>query len=291
MRLGIRSGIAFTLGLACGGTVDGMAAPETGAATTSSSTTGSTESGTPSPTTAADFIAQPDGGPVTSCTLYADSCPAGEKCMPYASDGGNRQDATRCVPLAPSPGTVGDPCTVSEFPASGHDDCERGAFCVLYDTTELLGTCAAFCIEDEDRLTTCADPEARCVGGPDVLPQLCSSDCDPFGNDCPGDQACYRIGKHFVCLADVSPGTGQTGDPCVFTNDCPPVSLCANNDEVANCPTSGCCTPLCDTRDPAAGAACPGYPEHECVRIWPVGTGPSLYEWVGACALPTDGGL
>jgi hypothetical protein len=211
--------------------------------------------------------------------------------MPYASDGGIRQDASRCVPVVDHPGAPGDPCTVQGWSASGLDDCDRGAFCVLYDTADLLGTCTALCIEDENMVVACVDPDARCVGGPEALPQLCVTDCDPFGTDCPGGQACYRIGKHFVCLADLSGDNGHTGDACTFTNDCVPPSLCGGNDEVADCSTPSCCTPLCDTRDPDASAACPGAPVQECVRIWVPGDGPALYEWVGACALPTDGGL
>lgn len=277
--------------MACG-TATSDVGSSTGTTHQGTSSTGAPAStGVADTTAAADFIAKPDGGTIPSCNPYADPCPSGEKCMPYASDGGLRQDRSRCVPVVPEPGTVGDSCTVADFPASGYDDCERGAFCVLYDTAGLRGTCTAFCVEDDVGLPICSNPEARCVGGPDALPQLCTIDCDPFGDDCPGDQACYRIGKHFVCLADLSGSGGQTGDPCVFTNDCAPASLCANDDEVASCPSTGCCTPLCDTRDPEASAACPGYPEHACTRIWPSGSGPSLYEWVGACALPTEGGL
>jgi hypothetical protein len=47
----------------------------------------------------AGFIVDPDGGgPSIECDQWAQDCPPGEKCMPWANDGGSSWNATRCFP-------------------------------------------------------------------------------------------------------------------------------------------------------------------------------------------------
>jgi hypothetical protein len=237
-----------------------------------------------------DFVVPPDGGVLTQCDLYADGCPEGEKCTPYASNGGVDRDATKCISVAESPAQLDDACTVESWIASGLDDCARGLFCAVYDPIALIGRCMAICHADPDETDlVCFDPEARCVGPIDALPRLCATDCDPFGVDCPEGQACYRIGDHFTCLDDVSGDGGDYGDRCLFTNDCSPAMLCADPPEFFECPhLDGCCTPFCDTRLPDASAECPGAPEHECVGLFEPGEASPLYDWVGACVVRSE---
>ena len=49
------------------------------------------------------FILPDDGGTgVFECDLWGQDCPDGEKCMPWASNGGT-WNATRCSPVVDSP--------------------------------------------------------------------------------------------------------------------------------------------------------------------------------------------
>jgi hypothetical protein len=278
----MRSSFALALLLvSCASPSSGGSGGSSSSSTGGTSTNADTSSG-------GSFVITPDGGAPTQCDIYADTCPAGEKCMPYASDGGLAQDATHCVPLAAEPMPLGAACTVQEWIASGKDDCDRGLFCVVYDAEALTGRCLSFCVADPELPDLgCDDPNARCVGTPDTLPRLCATDCDPFGSDCPDAYGCYKVNDHFVCLADHSGSAGQYGDPCLFTNDCDPGMRCVVPDEFFECSsTDGCCSPLCDTRDPEASAMCPGAPNHACVLIFDPGEGPPLFDWVGACELP-----
>jgi hypothetical protein len=281
-----RIGIALVLCSGCGDRsaagIGASGSGDTGPITATSSSSAEESSG-------ADFVTAPDGGSLTQCDLYADACPSAQKCVPYASDGGSKADATRCVVVSDDPGALDAGCTVQSWIASGLDDCARGLFCAVYDAAELSGRCLALCVADpEQDDLTCFDPNARCVGPPDTLPRLCASDCDPFGSDCPAGRSCYRVDDHFVCLDDVSGKGGGYGDSCFFTNECDPAMLCADPPEFFECPYSdGCCTPLCDTRDPDASAMCLGAPEHVCVSLFDAGEGSPLFDWVGACVVPS----
>ncbi len=287
--------VASVLLAACGGAAPMSAGSSESGTPTTTTTTAADESTTREPTSSSSgggFVTMPDAGAFVQCSLYADDCPADQKCMPYASDGGASPDATRCVPLADPAAALAASCTVQEWSASGLDDCDRGLYCVVYDGDALLGRCVAMCMEDAEAPDlVCADLNARCVGSPDVLPRLCSTGCDPFGGDCPGTQECYRIGDHFTCLEDASGPGGEFGDPCLFTNGCDAGMLCADPPEFFECPhADGCCTPFCDTRDPRASAMCAGAPEHLCEPLFDPGEGPPLFDWVGACVVPTKNG-
>lgn len=282
---------------ACSSTSSTDASTATSAGSGSGSSTGasaadSASAGSGSSADSGGFVADPDGGAPVSCNLYRDECPMGRKCSPFASDGGMVPNAARCVDVVASPQQGAQACTMQEWPASGLDDCDRGLTCVVYDAETLDGTCVALCIEDPEQPDlVCADTTARCVGPPDAIPRLCTSSCDPFGADCPGDRGCYRIQDHFTCLDDASGPGGAYGEPCIFTNQCDSGMLCADPPEFFECGNAeGCCTPFCDTRDPDASASCPGAPEHMCVRLFDPGDGPPLYDWVGACVVPTEGG-
>ncbi|MBX7084728.1 MAG: hypothetical protein K1X88_36325 [Nannocystaceae bacterium] len=290
----MRSAAALVvLAIGCGGPPShgGDGPGDSGETTGTSTGTGASDS-TADSSAGPGFVASPDMGATVACDLYADDCAATHKCAPYASDGGLVADATRCVGLVPEPLPAGAACTVQDWPASGLDDCDRGLVCVVYDVQTLAGECVPLCVADPEQPDlVCIDPTATCVGGPDTLPRLCTSSCDPFGDDCPGGRHCYRINDHFTCLDDASGDGGAYGDTCFFTNQCDAGMLCADPPEFFECPsTEGCCTPFCDTRDPQASASCPGAPEHMCIRLFDPGAGPPLFDWVGACVLPTEGG-
>lgn len=253
------------------------------AGTTSATSLSSTIGETGADSSAANLIVEPDVGATVACDIYDDDCPPEQKCMPYASDGSTRPDATHCVPLAEFPGGNTAGCTVQEWTASGIDDCDRGLYCVVYDAETLEGTCTPFCSTDDDGELVCESP-ATCVGNPDILPRLCLTDCNPLMPSCPPQRGCYRVNDHFVCLMDASGPAGGYGESCFFTNDCDPSMFCADPPEFFECASDmGCCTAFCDASDPEASAMCPGAPMHMCVPLFGPGEGPVGLQHVGAC--------
>lgn len=211
------------------------------------------------------------------CNVFEQDCQEGEKCMPWANDGGNAWNATRCVPIAPDAGGLYESCTVEGSGVSGIDTCELGMICWNVDE-RLQGECYGMCGGAENA-PTCEDANATCsVGGDSILP-LCVPNCDPLDIEpCSPGEACYPLDSTFVCAPDASgPKLGGTFEPCEFVNACDPGLFCGSADAVAACEGSGCCTPYCDLSDPL----CPD--PTVCVPFFAEGKVPPGYENVGAC--------
>lgn len=245
----------------------------------------------PDPTTGADettrdtdgcaFLGcEETGGPVAiECDVFEQNCPDGEKCMPWANDGGLSWNATRCVPIDPDPAGLYEPCTVEGSGVSGIDSCDLGMICWDVDE-DLNGTCWGMC-GGSPANPTCEDANSTCtVGGDSILP-LCVPNCDPLVVDsCDEGQGCYWIDPTFVCAADASgPKLGAAFDPCEFINSCDPGLVCAPSDAVGGCDGTGCCTPYCDLQQPV----CPD--PTSCIAFFAEGEAPPGYEDVGLCAL------
>jgi hypothetical protein len=255
-----------------------------------SDTEDTTESGTSGDTTdtGIGFISDPDGGGVSiECSVWEQDCGEGEKCMPWANDGGNAWNATRCSPLSPSPGQPGDPCTVEGSGVSGVDDCDVAAMCWDVDPETNQGTCIAFCTGSEAN-PVCDDPSTACSIANEGTLILCLPRCDPLIQDCPDGQACYGIDQVFVCAPDASGEQGVFGDPCEYINACDAGLACVNAAGVPGCTGSqGCCSSFCDLEDPGAGAACPGASGgQDCVSWFEEGAAPPQYTGVGVCFIP-----
>ena len=131
-------------------------------------------------TTGVGFIEDPDGGGVSfECDLFAQDCPEGEKCMPWANDGGMEWNATRCSPISDMPGGAGETCMAEGNGFSGIDDCGLGEMCWDVDRAN-AGSCISMCTGDE------ANPQCPgdewCFIGYDgsvsvcMPPQLCALD-------------------------------------------------------------------------------------------------------------------
>ena len=251
--------------------------------------TGSAESGDTDPTgpTTVGFIQDPDGGGVSiECDLWTQDCPEGEKCMPWANDGGGAWNAARCSPLDPAPAQPGDECTVEGSGVSGIDNCALSSMCWDVDPETNAGTCIAFCMGSEAN-PICEDPSTNCVIANEGTLILCLPSCDPLLQDCAEGQACYPVGDDFACAPDASGEQGVYGDACEFLNVCDPGMFCAGAEGVPGCVgSSGCCSPLCDFTDPDASAACPGAPDQQCVAWYEEGQAPPGFETVGACLIP-----
>ncbi|HWB79773.1 MAG TPA: ribulose phosphate epimerase [Nannocystaceae bacterium] len=238
--------------------------------------------------TGVGFITPPDGGGVNiECDIWAQDCPEGEKCMPWANDGGNAWNATRCSPLDPAPASVGDECTVEGSGVSGIDNCEVSSMCWNVDPETNIGTCIAFCMGSEAN-PVCENPGASCSILNVGTLILCLPNCDPLLQDCNEGEGCYPTNDIFSCVPDAGGEQGAYGEGCEFLNVCDPGLFCANPAGVPNCQGSiGCCSSFCDTTDPNATMNCPGNSGgQECVPWFEEGQAPPGYENLGACVIP-----
>jgi hypothetical protein len=235
------------------------------------------------------FIMEPDGGgAMMECDVFAQDCAEGEKCMPWANDGGSAWNATKCSPLDPNPAQVGDPCTVEGSGVSGIDNCDSAMMCWDVDPETNMGTCVAFCTGSAAD-PMCEDPTTVCIIANEGVLALCLPGCDPLLQDCVEGQACYPVNEDFACAPDASgPDLGVYGDPCEYINACDPGLFCANPDVVPGCAgAAGCCSEFCDLTDAAGAMQCMGQGGgQDCTPWYAEGQAPPGYENVGACAIP-----
>ena len=210
------------------------------------------------------------------CNTHAQDCPPGEKCMPWANDGGGTWNDTRCVAVDASPAGEGEPCSVEGSSASGIDNCERGTMCFNVDPETNLGTCTALCGCDP----LCDNPQTMCSFQGDGVLNLCIEVCDPLLQACPDGQGCYPVDSVFYCVPDASGPGGGYLDPCMFINACDPGLACINGDALPGCDEAGCCAPFCDTGGPFG--QCPS--GLSCAAWFEPGMAPPGWETVGICA-------
>ncbi|PCC75523.1 hypothetical protein SAMN02745121_00063 [Nannocystis exedens] len=266
------------------------APPTTGPApTTTEPTSGTATTDAPEPTTDAitttPFIPGPDVGSLVECDPWVEDCPQGQKCMPWASDGGNHWNALKCVDIAPNPDGLGEPCSVIGSPVSGEDTCDKHMQCFNVDPDTLQGTCLAMCTGTPDK-PGCEQPDAICSLSGDGVLALCLPQCDPLAPDCrPGDTCIpHPKGSGFVCVIDAGGDEGQLFDACEFTNFCDPGLLCIGPKLASECDPAetGCCLPFCDLTAPPS---CPGQGQ-ECLSWFEQGQAPPGHEDLGVCGLP-----
>jgi hypothetical protein len=279
---------------------EGTTTSETGAATTDAeadaeTSSSSTLDGASLTTTSADddtttTTATPDvavpGG--DDCDVWAQDCPPGTKCMPFAEDGSIVWNATKCTPLDPDPAAVGETCSVDGGPTSGIDDCELGAMCWGIDQTTNTGTCVALCT-GSPAAPTCADEAAHCNVFGGGTANVCLTLCDPLAQDCPAGENCYAVDGSFTCIYDAGGPYGEYRAGCDYVNVCDEGLYCAPAVSVPDCNvgTIGCCTPFCDLADPGATEGCPGAAQGQvCVPWYADGEAPLGLEDVGSCLLP-----
>jgi len=270
--------------------------PSTTGGTTTSTTTSA--SATTADTGAADssgaaetgddnaFIGRLDGSGLTiECDIWIDDCPPGQKCMPWANDGGNSWNATKCTPIAEQPNGVGEPCTVEGSGVSGIDDCAARAMCWDVDPETNEGTCIAFC-NGSEAAPTCGDPCSSCTVWNEGVLILCLPICDPLVQDCSEGMACQAYEDTFVCSPDSGSELGAAGDQCEFYNVCDPGLFCGDAARVPGCLGAiGCCTPFCDAL--GAGDECAVFPETECIPWFDEGEAPPCFSTeIGGCLLP-----
>ena len=226
----------------------------------------------------------PDGGTNYECDTWAQDCPVGEKCMPWANDGGPRWNATRCAPIDPDPGAAGDPCLVEGSALSGIDDCELGTMCWDVDPFTNQGTCVANCSQGDP---SCAiDSGTECFMGYAGVINVCIVDCDPLLQDCVDSATCVPDGNDdFFCVPDASADDGHLGDACVWFDECDPGLFCTDAEAVPDCVTLGCCTEFCDLAAPEPDTQCSNAADGVTCEPWFI-VGDAENEFLGKCVLP-----
>ena len=132
-----------------------------------------------------------DAGVVSyECDVYMNDCGDDEKCAPWANDGGDVWNASRCVPVDQDPVAVGEPCVVEGSGVSGIDDCDTGAFCFHVDPKTNEGVCVETCGGSEDD-PTCI--EGTCIVQFDGALPLCFITCDPKDPSCNDAEICEPV--------------------------------------------------------------------------------------------------
>lgn len=232
------------------------------------------------------FLCRVDGGDILlECDIWLQDCPGGEKCMPWAYDGGSVWNGTRCAPVARNPGQPGDACMVEGSPASGFDDCDIDAMCWNVDPETLQGECIATCTGTADE-PQCQDPSTGCSISNGGVLALCLETCDPVLQTCPEGETCFPSGDNFLCGLG-GDGDGGVGDDCEFITTCDPGLACVAGDRLTLCESGGCCSSYCMLSDPNADAQCAVEGVGQvCVPWYDEGQAPVGMEDVGICALP-----
>lgn len=280
------TGVIDTTSNSAGPSTSSDTPPTTTIGTTSSADTSATATSGVDPDTgldSADFLIEYDVARPIECDLWNDDCPRGEKCMPWANDGGNAWNSTRCSPVDEDPHEVGEPCTVEESPVSGIDDCVANAMCWNVDTETNMGTCVGFCTGSRAQ-PLCPDGSSCSLTGDGVL-ILCIPTCNPLASDCPDGQGCYPyISGEFACFLDESQFEGWPGAACEYINACQPGLFCADGQLVPGCASTGCCAPYCDRSDGMADATCDAaLPGTTCTAWYGIGEAPPGLENLGVC--------
>lgn len=229
------------------------------------------------------FVGTGTGGVGFECSVIVQDCPDGEKCMPYANDGGNSWNDTKCVPIAPDPAGVGEPCHAEGSGVSGFDDCDGTSMCWDVDIDTLEGTCVPFCIGPSEAEAGCANECDFCSISSGPL-ALCFPICDPLAQDCDDGEGCYGYGDTFLCAPDASQQAGPAA--CEYINGCEPGYACVSGEALPACDAPGCCSPFCSTGLPDTCASI--QPGTQCLPWWEEGQMPQegcLPGSIGVCAM------
>ena len=219
------------------------------------------------------------------CSVWDQDCGDGEKCNPYADDGGPIWNAAKCVQIANDPGQPGDPCEVFGGGTSGEDTCDIGAMCWA-NNEDGTGVCIGLCGGTQNN-PLCDDVDDTCTIWNEGFLPLCSPTCHPLAQDCQIDaMGCYpTIDGDFTCLFDSSGDTsGAFADPCQAVNACDEGLLCGGAAIVPECNSASCCTEFCDLMgEQSCSGAADG---QECLPFFEEGETPPDYTDVGFCGIP-----
>ncbi|MGH1347430.1 MAG: hypothetical protein ACRBN8_38075 [Nannocystales bacterium] len=204
------------------------------------------------------FTCPPPPGPGGGfgCNFSDQDCFEGEKCAPWANDGGVVWNALRCVPVADRPHVLGEDCTVEGSFVSGVDSCDVGLVCTVTGTDSLrsnAGTCTQLCNAGPcPDGTLCTVPGTLNVGA-------CGEICDPLADGaCPPGLGCLPAGLGFACHLAFNTGNDE---PCTAVADCGLTHVCTQASQCGGEPGDTCCAQLCDLESPdcPTGQTCTDY--------------------------------
>lgn len=254
-----------------------------GGDSTTAEETGADESTGGGTLTSGGGLGDTTGGPPPSdkeCDVFAQDCPEGQKCMPWAKDGGDSWNAAKCTQLDAMPKLKGDPCKADGTGLNGIDDCDLNLICWFLNPQN-EGVCTDQCGGTIDA-PTCPDLQQVCDISNDGVVAICLDTCNPLTQDCPPEQICFNSGSvNFVCDHDASGDGGQYLDPCIYINECDYGLYCALQEGVPGCSNpDGCCAPYCSLSDPE----CPE--STECQPWYGDEQAPPGQEDIGFCAIP-----
>lgn len=229
----------------------------------------------------------PTGVDGEACDVFLQDCADGEKCNPWANDGGAHWNAFACFPVDDNAGSFGDECLVEGSGTSGVDNCALGALCWDVDPESNAGTCTELCQGTADD-PVCTTPGTSCVTFIyDSIP-LCLPVCDPLLQDCGDGEACAPLAAFnflietdtvFGCVPDIAEDSGDFGDLCNLEGECNAGFACTAS--VPGCPEDqdNCCSPFCDLTEVSP---CPDL--LTCVPWFEEGLAPIGLENVGLCS-------
>lgn len=228
------------------------------------STTDDTSPGTSSDTDGSSS----SGGLIEWCDTFTQDCPAGQRCVPWANDGGPAWNSTRCVPIVDEPSALGEACTAQGDPATtGFDSCDVGAMCWnIGEDGE--GRCVGLCSGSVDD-PECVEEDTWCSISAASPLALCLLSCDPVlsEQDCDEGEVCIVANQNSLCAPDASEDGGALGEGCEFTNACDPGLGCVMPlEEHCDPDANGCCLPYCHISAPDCplGLEClPVFENHE----------------------------
>ncbi|WAS93684.1 hypothetical protein [Nannocystis punicea] len=253
--------------------------PSAGSASDTTSDTTSDGASTTTVTTADPtnaFIFPAD--PPAQCDVWAQDCPAGEKCAAEGPKPLNSGSIT-CTPIAPDPDQLGEPCQLLVEGHLGPDTCDIGLYCYDVDPVTQQGTCASLCTGSPDNPSCGAGQVCLNTNLP-----MCLTACDPLLGGCAGDDLCLMLSTGFGCWPDDSQPQHGLFEGCEYLDTCDNGLFCGNSEGASECDldSAGCCLAYCDVNAPNT---CPGVGQ-QCLPFFSPGDAPPGYEHLGACFLP-----
>ena len=222
------------------------------------------------------FILPPD--PPAQCDVWAQDCPAGEKCGAEGPPPIN-SGSIACAPIVPGPAQLGEPCQVLVEGHLGPDTCDIGLYCNDVDPVTQQGTCRSLCTGDIND-PTCPTGQV-CVNT--ALP-MCLDACDPRLDTCPGDAGCLALYPEFGCWSGGSEPKKGLFEACEYPDACGSGLACFSSEGASECDSNdiGCCIPYCDLDHPDT---CPGVGQ-QCTPYYGPGEAPAGLTDLGVCLLP-----
>lgn len=218
------------------------------------------------------------------CDVWEQDCPRGEKCVPWANDGGDSWNGARCTEIDSSPAAVGEPCVVEGSAVTGIDDCEFGAMCFYVDEETETGTCVAMCT-GEVFDPVCPD-DTTCSISSDGALTVCLPTCDPLGTPCPDEQTCGLVSEGFWCVPSI--GEASYGEACDQFGECAPGLGCLKTTISPCAESNSCCAAFCDLNAVDPDAACPEVELGQvCTPLYIEGKEPPGLDDLGLCAVPS----